>query len=169
MPKIRILFVTLATSVLLSGCSLFYPNWGATGLPEETAAPQSVSEEATVEAEATEEPSAEPTPTETEATEKLPAEVEILMAVAEPDFGVLTVVAQIRNLSETGGKCTMRFLGNNVEKILEVKSEPSSDYTQCFPIEFPLSDLPKGNGVVTVTYESERHIGVSAATSVVIP
>jgi hypothetical protein len=89
--------------------------------------------------------------------------------VAEPDFAVLTVVAQVPNLSESDGKCTMRFLGNNIEKVLEVKAEPSSDYTQCFPIEFPLSDLPRGNGVVTVTYDSERHTGVSAATSVVIP
>jgi hypothetical protein len=116
----------------------------------------------------TEQPEAQPTETET-ANAKLPAEVVILMAVAEPDFGVLTIVAQIPNLSETGGTCTMRFLGNNIEKKLQVKAEPSSDYTQCFPIEFPLADLPRGNGVVTVTYESERHSGVSAATSVVIP
>lgn len=169
MPKFRILVVTLASSLLLSGCSLFYPNWGATGLPEETVSVTSVSQEVTAEPEVTESYQPEPTPSETAEPQKLPAEVEILMAVSEPDFGVLTVVAQVRNLSETGGKCTMKFLGSNIEKSLEVKAEPSSDYTQCFPIEFPLADLPKGNGVVTVTYESERHSGVSAATSVVIP
>lgn len=171
MPKFRILLIATVSSLLLSGCSLFYPNWGATGLPEE---PEISTSSATSEPEPTEteteavEP--EPTPSETEpAKQKLPAEVTVLMAVAEPDYGVLTVVAQVPNLSESGGKCILRFLGNNVEKILEVRAEPSSDYTQCFPIEFPLAELPKGNGVVTVTYESERHSGVSAATSVVIP
>lgn len=171
MPKFRILGLALISSLLLTGCSVFYPNWGATGLPEETPSAQTSSDSA--EPTPTEEPSAEePQPSESpseEAPAKIKVEVEILMAVAEPDFGVLTVVAQVPNVSESGGKCTMRFLGNNIEKVLEVKAEPSSDYTQCFPIEFPLSDLPRGNGVVTVTYDSERHTGVSAATSVVIP
>jgi hypothetical protein len=65
--------------------------------------------------------------------------------------------------------CKMRFIGSDVEKELEVRAEPSSDYTQCFPIEFPLSELPSGNGVVTVSYDSEFHFGSSSATSVVIP
>jgi hypothetical protein len=157
--------------VLLTGCSIFYPNWGATGLPEETETAATQSDQtatASDEPTQTTEPSAQPTETESNPA-KLPAEVVILMAVAEPDYGVLTIVAQVPNLSETGGTCTMRFLGNNIEKKLQVKAEPSSDYTQCFPIEFPLAELPRGNGVVTVTYESERHSGVSAATSVVIP
>jgi len=117
------------------------------------------------------ETSAEPEPTETEEPEieKVQTEVTIIMAVAEPDFGVLTVVAQIPGLSESGGMCKMRFIGSDVEKDLEVRAEPSSDYTQCFPIEFPLSELPSGNGVVTVSYDSEFHFGTSPATSVVIP
>jgi hypothetical protein len=52
---------------------------------------------------------------------------------------------------------------------MRVNAEQSSDYTQCFPIEMPLSGLPAGNALVTVSYESERYIGRSAATSVVIP
>lgn len=171
MPRFRLVFIGVLSSVLLTGCSIFYPNWGATGLPEETESTTTQSpqtDSATEEPAETTEPEAQPSETES-AAEKLPAEVVILMAVAEPDLGVLTVVAQIPNLSETGGTCTMRFLGNNIEKKLQVKAEPSSAYTQCFPIEFPLAELPRGNGVVTVTYESERHSGVSAATSVVIP
>ncbi len=171
MPRFRLVFVGAMSTVLLTGCSIFYPNWGATGLPEETETAATQSEQtatASDEPTQTTEPSAQPTETESNPA-KLPAEVVILMAVAEPDYGVLTIVAQVPNLSETGGTCTMRFLGNNIEKKLQVKAEPSSDYTQCFPIEFPLAELPRGNGVVTVTYESERHSGVSAATSVVIP
>jgi hypothetical protein len=90
------------------------------------------------------------------------------MAVAEPAVGVFTVVAQIPNLTETGGKCIFKYLGNGVTKTKEVKAEPSSEYTQCFPIEIPLKDLPSGNGVVTVSYESEGHFGTSAPSSVVI-
>ena len=90
------------------------------------------------------------------------------MAVPEPAIGVFTVVARIPSLSEAGGKCIFKYLGNGVTKTMEVKAEPSSDYTQCFPIEFPLKDLPSGNGVVTVSYESEGHFGISAPTSVVI-
>jgi len=176
MPKFRALALASATLLLLTGCSVFYPNWGATELPEEPTLSATPTETETVTAEpeptvTEEEQSAEPEPTETEepVVERVQTEVTIIMAVSEPDFGVLTVVAQVPGLSEAGGLCKMRFIGSDVERELEVRAEPSSDYTQCFPIEFPLSDLPSGNGVVTVSYESELHFGTSPATSVVIP
>ena len=176
MPRFRALALASATLLMLSGCSVFYPNWGATELPEEPtlSALPTETEAITAEPEPTDigvEASAEPEPTETEEPEieKVQTEVTIIMAIAEPDFGVLTVVAQIPGLSESGGMCKMRFIGSDVEKELEVRAEPSSDYTQCFPIEFPLSELPSGTGVVTVSYDSELHFGSSPATSVVIP
>ena len=176
MPRFRALALASATLLTLSGCSVFYPNWGATELPEEPTLSAAPTETETVTAEpeptvTEEEESPEPEPTETEALEieKVQTEVTIIMAIAEPDFGVLTVVAQVPGLSEAGGTCKMRFIGSDVERELEVKAEPSSDYTQCFPIEFPLSDLPSGNGVVTVSYDSEFHFGSSPASSVVIP
>jgi len=176
MPKFRALALASATLLLLTGCSVFYPNWGATELPEEPTLSATPTETETVTAEpeptvSEEKQSAEPEPTETEepVVERVQTEVTIIMAVAEPDFGVLTVVAQVPGLSEAGGLCKMRFIGSDVVRELEVRAEPSSDYTQCFPIEFPLSDLPSGNGVVTVSYESELHFGTSPATSVVIP
>lgn len=166
MAKVRAIFTAALTLTLLTGCSVFYPNWGAEGLPEEVSVTESASPEETP----TESQSAEPTQTPTEtAKPKIKTTVEILMAVVDEELGVLTVVAQIPRINESDGTCTVRFLGGSVEKTLEVAAEPSSGYTQCFPIELPLSDLPSGNGVVTVTYESERHIGESAATSVVIP
>jgi hypothetical protein len=166
MAKIRTIFIAALTLTLLTGCSVFYPNWGADGLPEEELITESASPEETP----TESQSAEATETPTEtAKPKIKTSVDILMAVVEEELGVLTVVAQIPSINENDGTCTVRFLGGSVEKTLEVAAEPSSGYTQCFPIELPLSDLPSGNGVVTVTYESERHIGESAATSVVIP
>jgi hypothetical protein len=166
---------TLAVSTLLltlSGCSVFYPNWGATSLPELVSESETVVPEETT---AQETPTETATPEETttaEATKepvvRKEVTVEIIMAVADPAAGVFTVVAQIPNLTETGGKCIFKYLGNGVSKTKEVKAEPSSEYTQCFPIEFPLKDLPSGNGVVTVSYESEGHFGTSAPSSVVI-
>lgn len=177
----RRFFVVLSAAALtltLAGCSAFYPNWGATGLPEEpevtqttepteepTATPTET--ETTQTAEPTEEPSAEVT--EEPAAEPIQTQVDIIMAIPEPDFGVLTVVAQVPGIAEAGGKCVMRFIGSDTEATMEVRAEPSSDYTQCFPIEYPLNELPSGNGIVTVSYESPFHFGTSPATSVVIP
>jgi hypothetical protein len=174
MPRFIAVVALTAASLTLTGCSVFYPNWGATSLPEptETIAEQPV-ETQSAEPEQTE--SAEPEPTETateeeptEAVKRKEVEVEVIMAVPEPDYGILTVVAQIPGLSESGGTCIFKFIGGETEKTLEVKAEPSSDYTQCFPIEYPLAELPNGNGVVTVSYESEGHFGTSTPVSVVI-
>jgi hypothetical protein len=154
----------------LTGCSIFYPNWGATSLPEPVTESETVAPEETPTEEQTDAaPEETPTPEETkEPIVRKEVTVEIIMAVPELSIGVFTVVAQIPSLSETGGKCIFTYLGNGVTKTMEVKAEPSSDYTQCFPIEFPLKNLPSGNGVVTVSYESEGHFGTSAPTSVVI-
>jgi hypothetical protein len=158
-----------AVLLTLTGCSIFYPNWGATSLPEPVTESQTVSPEETVAPEEAATPEATATPEETkEPIVRKEIAVEIIMAVPEPSIGVFTVVARIPSLSESGGKCIFKYLGNGVTKTMEVKAEPSSDYTQCFPIEFPLKDLPSGNGVVTVSYESEGHFGISAPTSVVI-
>jgi len=158
-----------AVLLTLTGCSIFYPNWGATSLPEPVTESQTVSPEVTAAPEETTTTAETPTPEETkEPIVRKEIAVEIIMAVPEPSIGVFTVVARIPSLSEAGGKCIFTYLGNGVTKTMEVKAEPSSDYTQCFPIEFPLKDLPSGNGVVTVSYESEGHFGISAPTSVVI-
>jgi hypothetical protein len=158
-----------AVLLTLTGCSIFYPNWGATSLPEPVTESQTVSPEATVAPEESATTAETPTPEETkEPIVRKEIAVEIIMAVPEPAIGVFTVVARIPSLSEAGGKCIFKYLGNGVTKTMEVKAEPSSDYTQCFPIEFPLKDLPSGNGVVTVSYESEGHFGISAPTSVVV-
>lgn len=164
-----------AVTLLMAGCSAFYPNWGATSLPEEPTAIVETTEEPTASEgeEATAEPAATATeePTETAEPEiiRQDAEVTILIADAFLDTGMLEVVAQVPGLTESDGTCLMRFIGGDTEKSVSVAAQPSSDYTQCFPIEFPLSDLPSGSGVVTVQYESSHHFGVSKPSSVVIP
>lgn len=179
MRKTMVSIGALVTVLTLSGCSVFYPNWGATGLPEEpeititskSTDAQSISPSESQDPAQTQEPesSAEPAESAEEVVERTKVSVDIVMATVEPDFGVLTVIAQIPGISENGGKCIFRFVGSDKEAVLEVKAEESSAYTQCFPIEFPLTDLPSGNGIVTVAYESAKHFGLSAASSVVIP
>jgi hypothetical protein len=177
MPRFLLAAAAVSAALALSGCSVFYPNWGATGLPEEPfdnaeVAP-SVIEEETPEPEVGEPDVAtsEPAPTGTAEPEIVQAQVgvDIVMAVVEQEFGVLTVIAQVPGISENGGSCELKFIGGNTERVLTVSAEQSSSYTQCFPIELPLEGLPQGSALVTVSYESERYIGRSAASSVVIP
>lgn len=168
-------FSVAALSVLaLSGCSVFYPNWGATSLPEETQAVSSTtpSETQTSEPEPTTEvveETQEPEQTQTAKPEPKKTSVELLMVVVEPEAKVLTVVAQLPEVSDEGGSCTFRFQSGDFEEKLTVKAEPSASYTQCFPIEVPLSKLKSGNGLVTVSYKSDLFVGTSPASSVVIP
>ncbi|MDG2497331.1 MAG: hypothetical protein P8M68_04010 [Aquiluna sp.] len=175
MRKIFAAFAMLSATLLLSGCSVFYPNWGATALPEEPAIVNEESAEPTP-SETADEPtketeSPEPELQETAEPEVIQQQVAVTILIAEAflDTQMLEVVAQIPDLTEAGGTCTLRFIGGSTEESKVVQAQASSDYTQCFPIEIPLTELPSGSGIVTVTYESEFHIGTSAASSVVIP
>ena len=178
MRRFLLAAAALTVAAALSGCSAFYPNWGATGLPEEpfdnAQEVPGVIEEETPEPEAGEEDVAvSEEPDQDETVDPEPAQVqvnvEIVMAVVEEDFGVLTVIAQVPGISENDGRCELKFIGGNTERILTVSAEQSATYTQCFPIELPLAGLPSGNALVTVSYESAGFTGRSAASSVVIP
>lgn len=181
MPFFRATVLASASLLLLTGCSVFYPNWGATGLPEEQTSEPVPTETVTVTAEPeptdiqSEEPAAEPSEgeavSETESPEPVVqanAEVTIIMAIPEADFGVLSVVAEVLGVTENNGRCTLSFIGSDQQLTADATGAASSDYTVC-AFEYPLADLPSGNGVVTVSYESERFIGRSTAASVVIP
>ncbi|SCX07790.1 hypothetical protein [Candidatus Aquiluna sp. UB-MaderosW2red] len=175
MPRFVLIALLAVGTLALSSCSIFYPNAGATSLPQDDETTQTQSAEPTESPAPNQEPeqsaSAEPSASAAESPAIIRKEtsVEIIMAVPEPDLGVLTVVAQLPSLSESGGTCTLRLISGSVEKTMEVKAEPSSDYTQCFPIELPLTGLPKGTAVVSVSYSSDFHFGTSKNQSVVIP
>jgi hypothetical protein len=180
MPRFFVIAAASTLALTLSGCSGFYPNWGATGLPEEPFEVIDVAEntdaaESDAELSVTAEPSPDASPAEPEvqqspaATQRAQVSVDILMAAVEAEFGVLTVIAQVPGIAENAGSCELRFMSGGFEKTMRVKAEQSSDYTQCFPIEMPLTGLPSGSALVTVSYESERFSGRSAATTVVIP
>ncbi len=94
--------------------------------------------------------------------------VEILDAYVDTQFGVLQVVAQVTNFSEDGGKCTATFNGGGKTVSVTGNAESNAANTQCSPIEISLSGLPKGSGVVTVTYDSSTKHGVSSSSAVTI-
>ena len=157
MKKIASIAVAAALALTLSGCSLLYPNWGTTQNPStsQSAEPsQSASE------------TAEPTPT---SSTKGEAKVEIDMASVDATAGVVSVVAEVTNFNEDGGTCTLTLQAGNQTKKVSVKAEANVTTTQCFPMELSLSGLPKGTALVSVTYESAEHYGVSAAQSVLVP
>lgn len=141
----------------LSGCALLYPNWGTDQNP-------STSQSATPSESASEQPSATPT-----AINKSKATVRIDDLYADASAGVISVIAEVTNISQNGGTCTLVLQAGTTTKRLPVKAESNVNTTQCFPMELPLAGLPKGTALVSVEYESSDYYGASQAQSVVIP
>ena len=157
MNKILAIVAASGLALTLSGCSLIYPNWGTDQNP-------STSQSA--------EPSESPSATESaspSASAKSVATVSIDDAVVDATAQVVSVLAQVTNFNEDGGTCTLTIQAGNQSKTMSVKAEANVTTTQCFPMELSLSGLPKGTALVTVTYESPTHFGVSAGRSVLIP
>jgi len=63
----------------------------------------------------------------------------------------------------------MKLLAGDFATDLTVGANRSSNYTQCAPMDIPLSELPGGTAVVSVSYISDIYEGESEAVSVVIP
>lgn len=157
MKKIIALVAASGVALMLSGCSLIYPNWGTDQNPSTSQSAQP-----------SESASGTPTPVETNST-KGEATVVVDQANVDATAGFLSVVAQVTNFNEDGGTCTLTVQAGNQSKTMSVKAESNVTTTQCFPMEISLSGLPKGTALVTVTYESAAHYGVSAGRSVLIP
>lgn len=157
MKKFATVLVATAISLSLSGCALLYPNWGTDQSPgtSQSAAPSETPSET---------PSASPT-----TVTKAKATVRIDDASADATAGVITVVAEVTNIAQDGGTCTLILQVGNTTKRLPFKAEANVDRTQCFPMEVPIAGLPKGTALVSVEYESTTYFGVSPAQSVVIP
>jgi hypothetical protein len=157
MKKIIALVAASGLALMLSGCSLIYPNWGTDQNPSTSQSAQP-----------SESASGTPTPVETNST-KGEATVVVDQANVDATAGFLSVLAQVSNFNEDGGTCTLTVQAGNQSKTMSVKAESNVTTTQCFPMEISLSGLPKGTALVTVTYESAAHFGVSAGRSVLIP
>lgn len=157
MKKSRFLIICLTLSLVLSGCTLLYPNWGK---PTDKPSPTDTSTPKPTETK-TDTPTPEP-------TNKSKAEVEILDAYVDTPNGILQVIASVNNFSEDGGTCTATFNGGGKTVKASTTAESNASNTQCKPIEIPLGGLPKGAAVVTVSYESKNYYGTSPSVSVTI-
>lgn len=89
--------------------------------------------------------------------------------MAYQDEGQLEVIAQVYDVVEDGGECTLKLLAGDFSTELSVGANRSSNYTQCAPFDIPLSELPGGTSVVSVSYFSDNYEGESEAFPVVIP
>lgn len=159
MKKVFVALAVTATAVSLSGCALLYPNWGTDQNPSTSMSPS-----ATVES-----PSASPSESVSETPKQTLAEVSLIDMGVDSGAGSLYVVAEVLNATEGGGKCTITFKSGSATKTVSVKAEANASTTQCFPAYLPIGGLPKGKGVVTITYESEKFFGTSDSYGVTIP
>jgi hypothetical protein len=168
--KSSVRFITTAVlastfALSASGCTLLYPHWGETTAPIVTPS-NSASNSASASPSNT--PSTTPSATAS-TTPRATAKVMISSVNVDSSGGVVDIIAEVTNVSEDGGQCTVRLVSGTVAKSLTVKAEQNATDTQCFPMEFNISDLPSGNAVLSVIYQSPAFIGTSAAQAVVIP
>ena len=162
MKKAFIAALGLATALVLTGCTLFYPNSGS---PEDLLEPTSEVSEAPAEET---NPEASPSPSPSVSPTMAPAILQILYSDASG--GVLNVVAEVSNFAEDGGSCTLSYYKGATATVLgTVKAERNVTSTQCFPFNIDLASVPKGDLDLTVSYSSENHIGESEKFEVRIP
>ncbi len=163
MKRILFLGVSAAVVSLVAGCALFYPNIGNSQSPSDPMNPTPSTMEST-------EASSTPSPSESPAISKQKAKP--MITFTEIDYGsmMLLVVAEVVNVAEASGTCSVRFVSEG-KTVYEgsVKAEENVATMQCYPINIPLGELPTGTGVIVVTYESENYLGSSEDFEVEIP
>jgi hypothetical protein len=166
MKRLSLFSVSATAVLLLAGCGLFYPNAGNNESPSD---PMNPSPSSSQTPDSTESPSASPTPSEPEVV-KENAKPRVLFTEIDYSTMELLVVAEIVNFAESTGTCTVSFVSGGVS-IAEVSAEAEANVTttQCFPMRLLLSKLPKGMGVVVVSYDSEKYAGSSKEFEVEIP
>ena len=165
MRKAFIVALGLATALVLTGCTLFYPNSGTpTGeLNDPTASSTEVPGEATSPEEAT-----SPSPSPSVSPTMAPAV--FFIQELDASSGSLYVLAEVTNFVEDGGSCTLSYYqGATATAIATVKAERNITSTQCFPFDINFSAVPKGSLALTVSYKSDNHIGESEKFEVNIP
>jgi hypothetical protein len=163
MNKSISLLAAAALAVSLSGCSMLYPNWGQKTPPIGTpSTSQQPSDQPSSSSSASTSASATPS-----APAKQVAKINVVQS--NVDSTGISVVAEAINFSEDGGSCILTYTNGTIKKTVTVKAEANATDTQCFPMNLPLTGLPKGPGLVTISYSSATHIGSSAAIAVTIP
>lgn len=154
--------VTSMVALSLAGCALLYPNWETTSNPSDSASPSTSSSPAPSVSESA-------TPSTSPSAAKAKAQVTFVDSGVDAAAGVIYAVASVANVVQDGGLCTLTFIGAGKTKTVTGKSEANVTTTQCHPLELSTAGLPKGAGLITVTYDSPTHTGTSTAVGVVIP
>ena len=149
-------------SISLAGCALLYPNWGTTANPSDSAVPSNSGSPAPTE-------TASATPSASPSAAKGKAQVTFVDSGVDTAAGVIYAVASVAGVVQDGGLCTLTFIGAGKTKTVTGKAEANVTTTQCHPLELSMAGLPKGAGLITVTYDSPTHTGTSTAVAVVIP
>lgn len=155
----------LATSLVavsLTGCALLYPNWETTANPADPASPSSSSSPVPSD-------TASANPSTSPSAAKAKAQIAFLDSGVDASAGVIYAVASVSNVVQDGGLCTLTFIGAGKTKTVTGKAEANVTSTQCHPLELALAGLPKGAGLITMTYDSPTHTGTSTAVGVVVP
>ena len=163
------LVTSMATSAVLilaagslAGCSILYPNWNTTAKPGDSSTPSSSSSATTGASES-------PTPTPTSSVARKKAQIAWVDSGVDAPAGVIFAVGEITNVVEDGGTCTLTFIGAGKTKTVTGKAEVNATDTQCHPLELSMTGLPKGAGLITLSYDSPTHVGTSTAVAVTIP
>ena len=170
MKKVAFAAAVVLSVLALAGCSMFYPNWGATSLPTATETTTASSSPTATDTQtptptATATESATPTP-----TNLIDADIQVVDASVDPSAGTITVIAQVINVTETGGSCTAIVKDAGVTTSYPaVSAEANAASTQCFPITIPINGLASGTAAVQVSYKSTSASGKSNFFAVTIP
>ena len=162
MKKIAIATLLAGSMVCLSGCAVLYPNWGTSAKPSDSATAVPSPSESPL-------PSETPSPSSSPSVAKQNAQINVIESMADSSAGTLLVVAEVTNVSESGGKCAITVVSNGVSKSVTVNAEANATSTQCFPATITLSGLPKGNGKISITYTSAGFQGTLSNYAVTIP
>jgi hypothetical protein len=149
-------------AISLTGCALLYPNWETTANPSDPATTSSSSSPAPSDTESA-------TPSSSPSVAKAKAQINFLDSGVDATAGVIYAVASVSSVVQDGGLCTLTFIGAGKTKTVTGKAEANVTSTQCHPLELSIAGLPKGAGLITMTYDSPTHTGTSTAVGVVIP
>jgi len=163
MKNVKFAAAMIAAALSLQGCSLLYPNWGATSFPtESSSASQSPSPTETK----------SETPTET-AKPSEPAKIKVTVEIndfyVDEGLGVFDVIAEVTDVFEEGGTCALTVTSGSTTATATAKAGQNVTSTQCGLLEVNLSDLASGTAQFRVSYTSPTSAGKSALGEVTIP
>ncbi len=161
MKKLLIAIVITSATLSLSGCDVFYPHSSQSPTPSDSASPSE-----TPSVDPSESPSATPTQTSI-VREKVT--VRILQSSTDAGAGTISVVAEVADISEDGGSCTLIVTQGSVTRQITAKAESNVTDTQCYPLNIPTTGFTSGSATFEVKYDSTYYLGSSSGNAITLP